>query len=362
MDYFEVLKDLMLTEALSGYEKKMAYKLKAYFEHYTKDVSIDKIGNVIAKIPGTDDSSPSVMVFAHMDQLGFIVRKIDEDGFIQVDRLGGIPEKVLLALNVSIGTIDGEYIPGFIAVKAHHATSADEKYKVEVVQNLFFDIGAKSKKEVLNAGIRNGCPVCYRPSFTRLMGTRISGTSVDNRGGCTALVGLAENLSREKTRSTVYLVGTVMEEFNLRGAIIAARQLKPDLALCFDISTVGDTPDLKNKYDIGLSLGPTVILYNFHSRGTLNGNIAFNPLYKHALHCASKHNLELQESVFLGGLTDAAYVQLEGNGIGCLDMGIPNRYAHSPIETCDVEDIKKLANFSHVMLTGIDNKFETKRY
>ena len=362
MDYFEVLKDFMLTEALSGYEKKMAYKLKEYFERYTKDVIIDKIGNVIAKFPGTDDSSPSVMVFAHMDQLGFIVRKIEENGFFQVDRLGGIPEKILPALNVSVGTINGEYLPGVIGVKAHHATSADEKYKVDVVQNLFFDIGAKSKKEVLDSGIRKGCPVCYRPSFTRHMGTLVSGTSVDNRGGCTALVGLAENLSKKKIKSNVYLVGTSMEEFNLRGAIIAARHLKPDMAICFDISTAGDTDDLKSRYDIHLSKGPTVILYNFHSRGTLNGNIAFNPLYRHAMNCAEKNSLELQEAVFLGGLTDAAYVQLEGDGIGCLDMGFPMRYSHSPIETCDVQDLEKLANLSHIMLSGIDNNFETKRY
>jgi putative aminopeptidase FrvX len=153
-----------------------------------------------------------------------------------------------------------------------------------------------------------------------------------------------------------------MEEFNLRGVIVAARQLNPDLAIAFDIASGGDTPDLAAKYDTGLSLGPAVSLYNFHSRGTLNGNIAFNPLYKHALACAKKNSLELQEHVFLGGLTETAYVQLQGEGVGCLDMCFPVRYAHSPVETCDVDDIEKLARLTHIMLTSIDSKFETKRY
>jgi putative aminopeptidase FrvX len=362
MDYFGTLEDFMLTEAVSGYEKKMASKLKACLEKYIGGVYTDRIGNVIAKIEGSDSQSPAVMAFAHIDQLGFIVRKIEPDGFIQVDRLGGIPEKVLPALNVSVATIHGEYIPGNIGVKAHHVTPAEEKYKVDIVQNLYFDIGAKNKKEVVEAGIHVGCPVCYRPRFTRLMGKRIAGTSVDNRCGCTVLAALAETLTREKPKSTVYLVGTVMEEFNLRGAVIAARKLKPDLAVCFDISTVGDTPDLHAKYDSGLSRGPVLTLYNFHSRGTLNGTIAHNPLYKHALACASKLNMEIQEHSGFGGLTDNAYVQLEGESIGCLDIGIPSRYAHSPIETCDVGDIEQAARLSHEMLIGIDKKFEIQRY
>jgi putative aminopeptidase FrvX len=361
MDYAATLKDFMLTEAVSGYEKKMAYKLKQYFEHYTREVRIDRLGNTIAKIPGTAHA-PVVMVFAHVDQLGFIVRKIEENGLIQIDRLGGIPEKVLPALQVSVSTIDGDYVPGIIGNKAHHATAAEEKYKVDVVTSLFIDIGAKSKKEVLDAGIHNGCPVCYKPSFTQLAGRRVCGTSVDNRGGCTALVGLAESLTQRAPKAAVYLVGTVWEEFNLRGAVIAARQIKPDLALCFDVALPGDTPDLSGKYDIGLSRGPTVCMYNFHGRGTLNGTIGHSGLYRHALSCAAKNGLPLQEFSSLGLLTDNAYVQLEGEGVGCLDMGFPARYTHSPVETCDVEDIENLVKLSHEMLVSMDPGFQIHRF
>ncbi len=188
-----------------------------------------------------------------------------------------------------MGTIHETYIDGIFGVKSHHATSADEKYSVDPVTSLFIDIGASSKAEVLEAGIHVGCPVCYKPSFLKLQGTRISGTSVDNRGGCVALIGLAELLKKQRMKSTIYLVGTVWEEFNLRGAVVAANAIKPDLAICFDVTLTGDTKELAARYDTFLSRGPTVILYNFHGRGTLNGTIAHNGLYKLALQ-TSKRN------------------------------------------------------------------------
>jgi len=362
MDITAVLKDFMLTEAVSGYEKKMAYKMKAHLEKFADEVLIDRVGNTIAEFRGTDLEAPRIMVFAHMDQLGFIVRRIEDNGLIQIDRLGGIPEKVLPGLKVSVATLEEDYIPGIIGNKAHHATSADEKYKVDLVTSLFVDIGASSKKEVLDLGIRIGRPICYKPSFTAMASGRVSGTTVDNRGGCAALVGVAEALRKRRPASTVFLVGSVQEEFNLRGAMIAARRVKPDMAICFDVSLSGDTPDLGGRYDIALSKGPTVCLYNFHGRGTLNGTIAHDGLYKHALLCAREAGIPLQEFASLGLLTDNAYVQLEGLGIACLDMGFPARYTHSPIETCDVGDLEKLVRLSAIMVEKIGKGFSVSRY
>lgn len=362
MELIDILQDFMLTEAVSGYEKKMAYKMKGYLEQYSDSVEIDRAGNVLSTFPGSDPASPSIMIFAHLDQLGFIVRKIEECGLIQIDRLGGIPEKVLPALKVSIATVDGEYVPGVIGNKAHHTTSPEEKYKVDLVTSLLIDIGTKSRKEVIERGIHVGCPVCYTPSFTRLMGTRVSGPSVDNRGGCAALVKLGEYLASHPRKSTVYIVGTVWEEFSIRGAIFAARKLKPDLAIALDVALSGDTPDLANRYETALSAGPTVTLYNFHGRGTLNGTIAHNGLYRHMLACAEEESLPLQEFASLGMLTDCAYVQLEGEYIGCLDMGFPARYTHSPAEVCDVRDIEQLVSLLSSAVRKLDSSFDCKRY
>lgn len=361
MELVDILQDLMLTPAVSGYEKNMAYKMKSYFEKFTDHVTMDRAGNTMARFDGKSKDAPRMMIFAHMDQLGFIVRKIEQNGLIQVDRLGGIPEKVLPALDVSVFTIDGDTIPGVIGNKAHHATAPEEKYKVDLVTSLFIDIGAKSKKEVEQSGVHIGCPICYRPSFTRLRNGLVAGTAVDNRGGCSVLVKLAEYFSKHQPVATVHLVGTVWEEFNIRGAVFAARAIKPDLAIGLDVVLPGDTPDLQSRYDTALSSGPAVALYNFHGRGTLNGTIAHNGLYKHALTCAQESELPLQEFAALGMLTDCAYVQMEGSYIGCLDMGFPARYTHSPVETCDPKDLENLFSLVAVMASTIDDTFYIPR-
>ena len=362
MNLHEIAKEFMLLEAASGYEKKMSAALASHLSRYSSECAQDAAGNVIAKFPGTNSLAPTVMVFAHMDQVGFIVRKIEEDGLIQVDRMGGIPEKVLPALQLSVANINGEYYPGVFGVKSHHATAAEEKYKVDPVTSLFVDIGAASKRQVLDAGIRVGCPIIYKPSFINLLGDRISGTTVDNRCGCAALVSIAETLRAGRNRATVYLVGTVLEEFNLRGGMLAARSIHPDLAICLDVVLSGDTPDLKGKYDTRLGAGPAVGLYNFHGRGTLNGAIAHHGLYRLALKCAEQNNMPLQEFAALGMLTDSAYVQLEGHYTACLDMGYPARYTHSPAETADIGDVRQLADLVSHMVCEIDAGFDTKRF
>ncbi len=362
MNIAALMEDFMLTEAVSGYEMKMATKMHAQLQSVADHAYIDRAGNTIARIDGTDSEAPVTMVFAHVDQLGFIVRKIEQNGLIQIDRLGGIPEKVLPALQVSIRTIDGEYLPGVIAIKAHHATPPEEKYKVDFVTNLFIDIGAESRAQVTEAGIRIGCPVCYKPSFTQLAGSLVSGTAVDNRGGCAALVGIGEALFKERPKATTYLVAPVWEEFNLRGAMLAARQIKPDIAVCMDVALSGDTPDLAAKYDTAVSHGPTVGLYNFHGRGTLNGTIAHHGLYRLALSSAERLGINLQEFAALGMLTDNAYVQLEGAYTACVDMGFPARYTHSPIEICDTRDIEQLVSVVSMMVSRIDREFSPRRF
>jgi len=154
------LEQLMLAPGPSGYEHKVAYLMMDMLRPFCDEVSLDKVGNVIACVRGTDGANcPRVMVYGHMDSLGFIVRRIEDNGYIQVDRLGGIQEKALPALRVLIRDENGGWHPGVIGTKSHHASTAEEKYKVDLVTHLFFDVGAKSAKEVHDMGIEIGCPV-----------------------------------------------------------------------------------------------------------------------------------------------------------------------------------------------------------
>jgi putative aminopeptidase FrvX len=356
------MKKFMLIPAPSGYEKEMAYALKDELAPWADDVAIDHVGNVIAKISGTDVNAPRVMVFAHIDQLGFIIRKIDRDGTVQIDRLGGIPEKVLPGLPLLLRSREGCYLPAVIGIKSHHVTPADEKYQVDPITSLFVDLGASSAEEVGRLGIHAGCPAVYRPSAIELAGSRICGSSIDNRGGCAALVRIAGLLHASRPKSDVFLVGSVWEEFNLRGAILAARSVQPAIAICLDVVISGDTPDLKAKYDTRLGAGPAVNHFTFHGRGTLNGTIPHEGLARLAVRAAETLGIPLQHTASFGIITDSAYVQLESTGIATIDLGFPVRYIHSPHEVCDDQDIESLSRLVGALLQDIGPGFRLSRY
>ncbi len=350
MSWLELLKQMCLIPAVSGYEAPMADFLVQALASYADEVSIDKVGNVIARINGTDPAAPAVMVFAHLDQLGLMVRKITADGFIRVERLGGVPEKVLPGLTVQVHTETGEAVTGIIGVKSHHATSAEEKYQVLSCQQLYIDIGATDSAEVYAAGIEIGAPVSYQPAFAVLQSGRVTATSLDDRGGCAILVRLAAAAAAQRPAATLYLVGTVQEEFNLRGAQVAAQVLKPDLAICLDLMVAGDTPDLADRLDLRLGGGPALGMYSFHGRGTLNGTIPHPALVRLAKEAAASGGISLQRNAMVGILTDSAYVQLVGAGIPVLDLGFPARYTHTPVEVCDLGDLEGLYRLSWEMI------------
>jgi putative aminopeptidase FrvX len=362
INYNDILRKFMEAFGPSGYEKEIAYCFKAEMEKTADAVFIDKPGNVIAQYNGSDPESPIVMVFAHMDQLGFIVRKIENDGFVQIERLGGVPEKVLPGLRVRIRTTDGNYVDGVIGMKSHHAASTEEKYKVDEIRSLFVDLGVQSAEDVADLKIAVGCPGTYTPFFQRLQGDYVSGTAIDNRGGLVGLVAAGNILKNKSHYSTVYLVGTVWEEYNLRGALLAARICKPAIAIALDVVLAGDTPDMKNRFDTKCGGGPAMVLYNFHGRGTLNGVIAHPNLVVLAEKCAMNEKIPLQRFASLGILTDLSYLQLENNGVAAIDLGFPARYTHTPIETANMNDILNLGILAGTMAAGIDRRFSLYRY
>ncbi len=335
-----LLREMCLIPALSGYEQKMAAYMQGHFEKLGYPVEQDALGNCIAKVEG-DPSLPTVMVFGHMDQLGFLVRSIEPEGFLRLERLGGIPEKVLPATDVQVQCRDGSMVDGIIGMKAHHITPPEEKYHVEKYSSLFVDIGAKTREEVLALGIDVGQPVVYSPKFRELRNNLVSGTSIDNRVACAMVVEMAYRLKESPVKNTVYLVGTVQEEFNLRGGMVVAQNIKPDIAICIDIAIEGGTPDLKGFNHVFLGKGPAISLFNFHGRGTLNGTIAHPGMVKLLEESAAALNIGLQRYASVGILTDLSYVQFMGKGVKCIDLAIPCRYTHTPAETCCIQDVEQ---------------------
>lgn len=347
----DLLTELMLIPGLSGHEQRVASAIAAHLDRLGLAYRTDRLGNLTCTIPG-DPTAPSVMVFTHMDQLGFIVRKIEASGLIRLERLGGVPERALPAQAVTLCTEQGD-LAGVIANKSHHATGPEEKYKVLPYPDLYVDAGFTSAAEAQAAGVRIGTPVTYLPRVLPLANGRIAGTSIDDRAGCAVLLALAAARAG-KSGPTLHLVWSVQEEFNLRGVLPAAQALQPDIALQIDLLLACDTPDMAHRGEVTLGGGPGISLYSFHGRGTLNGVIPHPALVSLAETAATAGQLPLQRSAHTGALTDLSYLQFMGpEGVACLDLGFPMRYSHSALEVVDPADLDGLTRLIDLMLDRI---------
>jgi len=162
-------------------------------------------------------------------------------------------------------------------------------------------------------------------------------------------------------RPTVHFVFSTQEEFNLRGALVAARALRPDIAIQLDLMLATDTPDMQARGDLGLGQGPGMSLYSFHGRGTLNGTIPHPALVALFEAAAQAERIHLQRSAQVGVLTDSSYVQLVGRGVAAIDLGFPCRYTHSALEVCDVGDLEALAQLVVSAIPRIDSSFSLNR-
>ena len=314
----EITRELMLVPGLSGHEDRVRRAIAARLKTAGLAHQSDVLGNLWTTLPG---DGPSVMVFAHMDQLGFVVRKVDACGLVRLERLGGVPERALAAQPVLICVGEGRDVPGIIANKSHHATRPDEKYRVLPYGEVFVDAGFADRAAAEAAGVRIGTPVVYRPDAQMLGADRLAGTSVDDRAGCAALIVLAGELAGMEARPTVHVSFTVQEEFNLRGAQVLAQRLQPDIAIQIDLMLATDTPDM----------------------------------------AAGDRDMALQRSAQTGILTDLSYVQLVGNGVAAIDLGFPMRYSHSAQEVCDLRDLEGLVHLLSAGIGRIGPEFSLER-
>ncbi|MFN3169194.1 MAG: M42 family metallopeptidase [Hyphomicrobiales bacterium] len=356
----EDLEAQMMVPGLSGHEERVAKAIRARLDQIGLAHHTDRLGNVITTLEG-NSNAPSVLLFTHMDQLGFITRKITDDGFIKVERLGGVPERALAAQPVLLCVGEGRDVPGIITNKAHHATTPDEKYQVVRAPDLVIDAGFASKEDAIKAGVQIGTPIVYQPRVEAIGEHRVVGTSVDDRAGCAVQLAVAEALANRTGGPTVHLVFSVQEEFNLRGAVVAAQNLKPDIAIQIDLMLATDTPDMADRGEMTLGGGPGISLYSFHGRGTLNGVIPHPAMVQLMEETAASNAISLQRSAQVGVLTDLSYVQLLGEGVASIDVGFPMRYSHSANEMCDLRDLDALANLLTNAIAAIGPNFPLSR-
>ncbi|MBT3270526.1 M20/M25/M40 family metallo-hydrolase [Candidatus Poribacteria bacterium] len=324
--------------APAGRESRMTRHMADAFGRHSSDVTVDWQGNVTATF-GT--GSPSVVLCAHMDEIGFVVRDVTDDGFLRVERVGGVGRRAALGSAVmALG--DDEPIPGMIGLASHHLTPPADYWTVPPVEEWYIDIGSASASEAAEMGVRVGTFVTFAPNFRRLGPDKVMSKTLDNRISCWALCELARRFAEDPPPGVVHLLANVQEEFHLRGLIPAVKRLDPDLALTLDITPAADTPDLKGRNTVRLGGGPAVKIMDFHGRGSLNGLLVPEFLVEWIESTADAAGIPTQREIVVGVVTDGAY--LPSLDIPTAALAVPTRYTHSPSEVVSLDDLAKTAD------------------
>jgi putative aminopeptidase FrvX len=352
----DLLTDLMSVPGLSGHEDRVRRRIAEHLGPLPSQS--DRLGNLWTTVEG---DGPSVFLFTHMDQLGFVVRKIEPEGFLRLERLGGVPERALASQEVTVCVGEGRDVNGIIANKSHHATTPEEKYTVVRYPDLYVDCGFESRDEAEAAGVRIGTPVVYAPGSFTIGKHRLTGPAIDDRAGCAVLIEVARALADRRGGPTVHVGFTTLEEFNLRGALPLAQRLLPDIAIQVDLMLATDTPDMTDRGEMRLGQGPGISLYSFHGRGTLNGVIPHPAMVRLFEKTAAAAGMHLQRSAQTGVLTDLSYVQLVGEGVASIDVGFPMRYSHSSREVVDLRDLEALRDLLLAAIGRIGPDFSLSR-
>lgn len=335
-----LLEEMCSIHAVSGREDRMTAFIRDHIRSLVDEVSVDHLGNVVGILKGSRHPEHRLMLQAHMDELGLIVRNITEDGFLRIERVGGIPEKSLLGQRVDILTDEGRLIPGYIGAKSHHITTAEEKYKVPGVHDMFIEIGLKSREEVEHAGIQVGDPVTYHPNYHLFGDGMICSKALDNRVGVFILLEILKSCTRERPPCTIIFSFTVLEEFSIRGSLPTVTATKPNAIISLDITIATDTPIDKPLHPVAMRGGPAIKMMDFHGRGTLGGLFSSPKLRRLIERTARQQNIPLQREVIVGVITDPAFqLYLDDKGYVIAGISIPHRYSHASIQMCHETDI-----------------------
>lgn len=326
-----LLEDLCAEPGISGFEQPVAHFLRNYLQIRGIAANIDRIGNVVAHLPG---DGPRAALIAHQDEVGLIVRKIHPNGFLFVERVGGTSPHVLPGKRMLVWTQNGP-LPGVVGAVPMHLSS---EISQPSLQEMYIDIGIRSQFDVETLGVEVGSPITYSPSFDQIHGC-LASKSLDDRLGCFLLLELAERVRLQSAPSDIWLVFVVQEENMLSAGLPVVHTLQPDWALGVDATLAFDTPELTHG-QTSLALGRgTVIKVMDRIRGAGQGFISHQGLRQHLEKLALTSGIPFQREVVIGLSTAATPIPFANAGVPTAAISFPLRYSHSAVEVADLEDI-----------------------
>jgi putative aminopeptidase FrvX len=326
----ELLARLCNAHGISGFEDDVTDIMKKELGKTCDRVEVDSFGNVIG-VKGR--GKIKIMLAAHMDEVGLMVKHIDEQGFLKFVKIGGIDDRTLVNQRVIVRTIKGDIL-GIIGAKPPHLLKEEEKKQVIKHDEMFIDIGAKDRKDAEKMA-EVGDPVIFEPNFGKLKGNAYYGKAIDNRLGCYILLKVMEQLPK-KLDLTVFAVGTAQEEVGLKGAKVSAYKLDPDYAFAVDTTIAGDTPHIKKSESaLVIGKGPAITITEASGRGV----VTHPKVREKMINTAKKNRIPYQVDVLEGGMTDGATIYLTKEGIPTGVISVACRYIHGATGVFDMRDV-----------------------
>ncbi len=316
----KMLREFALTDGISGHEKDVAAVYKKWVEDSVDEISYDQLGSIIALKKG-NEKGPKVMLAGHIDEIGFLVKNIEDNGYLRLHPVGGWWPHVLLSQALTIRTRKGDEYIGVVGSKAPHGMKPEMRNKVMDMTELFVDLGVTSKEEVRALGIQIGDPMTPKADFYELANPNfLMSKAWDDRIGAAIVANVMQNLKDEKTEANIYGVGTVQEEVGLRGAKTAAQLINPDVAIALDVTIATDTPGEEQRIKLGAGVTLEVMDGSY---------IGHKGLLYFMQDLAEELDIEQQFELLSAGGTDSGEMHKVHDGVITLTISIPARYIHS---------------------------------
>ncbi len=339
----QFLTNLLNAPGPSGYEEPVQAVVREWVGEFADSVTTDYHGNVIAAV--NPEGSPRIMLDGHSDQIGLLVKYIDDDGYLRVTPVGGWDVQMLIGQKLQVWTANGP-IMGVIARKAIHLLTPDERKTVPKIKELWIDIGAASGSEAREA-VAIGDPVTFELGMRKLMNGMIAGAAMDDRVGVWVVMAALKKIAAANPKAAVFAVAAVAEEIGLRGAKTSAFAIDPQVGIAVDVTHATDCPTIdKNEHgDIKIGGGPVVV------RGANVNPVVFKRLNE----AAKADSIPVQINALARGAgNDGNVIQTTRGSVATGLVTIPNRYMHSPVEVVAESDLEHAADLIAKFCLDID--------
>ncbi|GAA0588390.1 M42 family metallopeptidase [Virgibacillus siamensis] len=335
----DFLLELLHTPSPSSNEVEIQKKWINYVQDFADEIKTDHAGNAIGVL---NPAAPfKVLLAGHCDEIALVINRIDEDGFLHFDKMGGINPKAAVGMKVTVLGYNGQ-VTGVIGVNAQHHGGLKNDFDLE---DLFIDCGYRKKDEA-EKHVQIGDLAVYKTDPEILMDRYVSGRGLDNRTGSFIVAEVLKRLSQKGSNVGVYAASTVNEETNMGGAYFAAAGIEPTMALAIDVTFATDYPGVnKNKHgDVKLEGGPVLA----------KGAPINNKINKLLEKTARELNMHVQYELTprMTG-TDADRMRLTGRGVPVSLVSLPLRYMHSPVETSSLNDIDEEIELLVTMIANL---------